>query len=89
MTEILACSGCGRTKSDPTGDPSDLYPSEHCGDCPPWTCQTCGEVCSAKELCSCWVSLEDMGLADIKALLATDGTFSVGGLTPRRTDGAA
>ncbi|MEU3613456.1 hypothetical protein ABZ725_14230 [Streptomyces sp. NPDC006872] len=69
---ILACNGCRRTKPEPTGDPTDLFPSEHCGDCPPWTCETCGETCSAAALCSCWVSFDGMTTADIKALLAAD-----------------
>lgn len=67
---ILACLGCGATKPGPDGTPSDLFPSAHCGDCPPWICETCGEQCSAAALCSCWVSLEGMSLADIKATLA-------------------
>lgn len=67
---ILACRGCGRTKPAPTGDPTDLFPSEHCGDCPPWTCETCGNACSAAALCPCWTALDGLPLADIKALLA-------------------
>src|SRR6266496_534340 len=63
-TPILACKGCGRTKSEPTGAPDDLFPTEHCGECPPWTCETCGEPCSAASLCSCWLSLEGLALAD-------------------------
>ena len=70
---ILACKGCRGTKEGPTGDPSDLYPSEHCGDCPPWRCEDCGEWCTATALCSCWVRLADLSFADIKALFATDG----------------
>jgi len=76
---ILTCTGCGATKPEPTGAPSDIYPSEHCGECPPWTCTDCGEPCSAAVLCSCWVLLADLPLADIKALFAADGTFN---LTP-------
>jgi hypothetical protein len=33
--------------------------------------------------CGCWVKLEGMPLADVKALFAEDGAFSVGGLGPR------
>jgi len=33
---------------------------------------------SAADLCRCWVRIEDMALADIKALFAGDGTFNVG-----------
>ncbi len=74
---ILACNGCGRTKPGPTGDPTDLFPSEHCGDCPLWTCETCGQQCSAQALCSCWLSFDGMALADVKAVFATDGMFNV------------
>lgn len=80
---ILACTGCGATKTEPDGTPNDLFPSAHCGDCPPWTCVTCGEPCSAQALCPCWISFDGMTLADIKAVLADDGTFSVGGLGPQ------
>jgi hypothetical protein len=74
---ILACTGCGATKPGPTGDPSDLFPSAHCGGCPPWTCDTCGEMCSAVALCLCWISVDGMPLADVKAIFAGDGTFNL------------
>lgn len=77
---LLACKGCGATKPGPDGTPTDMFPAEHCGQCPPWTCDDCGEMDSATEHCSCWISLEGMSLADQKALLAADGTFSLGGL---------
>lgn len=74
---ILACTSCGHTKPAPTGDPTDLFPSEHCGDCPPWICETCGQQCSATALCPCWTSFDGMTLADIKAVFAADGMFTV------------
>lgn len=77
MTPILACRGCGRTKTEPTGDPADFFPSEHCGDCPPWRCEDCGQMCSAAQKCPCWTDITTMAHADIKALLATDGMFSL------------
>ena len=78
MTDrILACKGCGRTKPEPDGTPSDVFPSEHCGDCPPWTCDGCGKTCSMASPCSCWISLNGMATADIRALFAADGTFNV------------
>lgn len=80
MSEILTCLGCGATKPGPTGTPTDIYPSEHCGECPPWRCGDCGEMSSASNLCSCWQSFDGMALADIKAVFAADGTFSLGGL---------
>jgi hypothetical protein len=82
-TPILACKGCGLTKPEPTGTPDDFFPTEHCGACPPWTCETCGQTCSAAALCSCWLGFDGMTLADIKSVFAADGTFSVGGLGPR------
>lgn len=73
---ILACAGCGATKPGPTGTPDDLFPTEHCGDCPPWACDTCGEICSARSLCSCWLTFDGMSLADIKAVFAADADSS-------------
>ena len=61
----------------PTGDPTDFFPSERCGDCPPWTCEDCGQTCSAAALCGCWVRLDGLPLADVKALFAADGTFNI------------
>ena len=77
-TLILSCKGCGATKAGPTGTPSDIFPSEHCGDCPPWRCDDCGEMDSAANPCSCWICLTAMAPADAKALFAADGTFNVG-----------
>jgi hypothetical protein len=67
---ILACTGCGATKPAPTGDPSDHYPTEHCGKCPPWICEDCGETSSAADLCPCWQRFDDMPFADVRAALA-------------------
>lgn len=79
-TPILTCRGCGATKPGPTGDPTDFYPSEHCGQCPPWQCETCGEMCSATALCPCWVRLHGMSLADLKATFAAiDMSVNLGG----------
>lgn len=74
---ILACKGCGRTKDGPTGDPTDLFPSEHCGECPPWRCKDCGEMSSAEALCPCWVQFKDLPFADVKAHMAAAG-FGLG-----------
>lgn len=79
---ILTCTGCGATKSGPTGDPTDLFPSTHCGDCPPWRCEDCGATTSSAKPCPCWVQLDGLPLADIKALFAAVGSFSIGGLGP-------
>ena len=77
VTPILDCEGCGDTKNSLTGDPTDLFPSEHCGNCPPWKCPDCGEMDSAAKKCSCWIDLTTMAHADVKALFAEDGTFNV------------
>ncbi|NED75337.1 hypothetical protein G3I51_24040 [Streptomyces sp. SID9944] len=54
-----------------------MFPSLHCGDCPPWTCEDCGQTCSMQEPCQCWIVLDGMSLADIKAVFAADGTFNI------------
>lgn len=74
---ILCCKSCGSTKPEPDGSPTDFYPSEHCGDCPPWQCGDCGETCSAAALCSCWTVLADLPFADVKAIFARDGMFNI------------
>jgi len=44
---------------------------DHCGLCPPWRCEGCGEMdAPPPNSCSCWVPLEGMCLADIKAVFA-------------------
>jgi hypothetical protein len=77
VTPILACRGCGKTKAAPTEAPDDVFPSEHCGECPPWRCDGCGEMDSAASRCGCWTDLMTMAHADVKALFAADGTFNV------------
>ena len=84
---ILTCTGCGATKPARTGAPTDLYPSEHCGQCPPWQCADCGETCSAADMCSCWTRVSDLSTADMRALFARDGTFTLG--VPHRPDDLA
>lgn len=70
---ILVCRGCGATKAAPSGDPTDMFPAEHCGKCPPWVCDTCGELSSATALCSCWISVESLPFADLRGLFAASG----------------
>lgn len=70
---ILVCTGCGRTEPYPTGLPWDLNPSEHCGKCPPWRCEDCGEMSAAHALCPCWARFDNLPMADIKGLLTLDG----------------
>ena len=75
---ILTCEGCGAVKDHLTGDPTDMFPSEHCGDCSPWRCGDCGEMSSYANKCRCWTDLTIMARADVKALFAADGTLNVG-----------
>lgn len=63
-----ACEGCGTPSA-----PEDPTPA-HCPSCPPEPCDECGgvNVWSTGEMCACWVSLEGMSLADIKAVFADE-----------------
>lgn len=70
---IICCTGCGSTKPEPNGTPTDFYPAEHCGKCPPWACEECGEMSSAAEPCGCWVMLDTLPFADQKAIFAVNG----------------
>jgi hypothetical protein len=70
---IVVCTGCGAMKPEPDGSPSDFGPSEHCGDCPPWLCEDCGEMCSLASLCPCWTPVDQLAHADLKAFLAEAG----------------
>lgn len=58
------CRNCG----EPSGAVG-LSPT-HCGNCPPWACDTCGEPCSMSAPCGCWTPLDGMTLADLKAVFA-------------------
>lgn len=77
VTPILRCKGCGATKAGLTGDPTDLFPSDHCDQCPPWRCPDCGQMDSAAAKCPCWIDLTVLPHADVKALFAADGTFNI------------
>jgi hypothetical protein len=61
------CLNCGADAGD-ENPPNPTY----CGQCPPWTCDGCGEPCSMADTCACYVSLDGMNLADLKALFADD-----------------
>lgn len=69
------CNGCGTAPSDPS-----MGGTSGCQSCPPQTCTTCGGVnhLATERMCSCWVSLEAMPLADVKALFARDADLSNG-----------
>jgi len=71
------CQGCNIPVT-----PDGLAPT-HCGFCPPWDCPDCGGKDSMATPCSCWVPLEGKNIADLKAIFAADGTFSI---DPKPTD---
>lgn len=64
---MSVCHGCGRFNGE--GNPD----ANHCSDCPPWRCEDCGQMDSAANPCPCWVSLEGMSMADLKATFAQAG----------------
>lgn len=72
------CSGCGTDTGQELGS---IPTPDGCGQCPPEACGTCGGINHLRtgRMCSCWVSVEDMPLADVKAIFASDGTFNVDG----------
>lgn len=73
-TEGQRCLTCGHPAG--AGYPQPIA----CGHCPPTTCEVCGGInhLATDRSCSCWVSLEGMRLADVKALLARDADLSNG-----------
>lgn len=61
--------------------------------CPPYTCNDCGQSQPQREPCACFISLDGMALADIKALFAAseddeDGPSLTLGGTPGPKEGA-
>lgn len=75
--DAIHCRGCGWRMAS-------VWPEipipERCGHCPPWTCGDCEQPTSFADPCPCWVSLEGMALADIKAIFANDPELAIGGL---------
>lgn len=75
--ELEGCQGCGHVSN---ASPAETPRPAHCGHCPPWVCEYCGEWDSLNgPCCCCWTSLDGMALADLKALFATSD-MSLGGL---------
>lgn len=72
--EVRACSGCD-VRAVGSLETASLE-NGRCMHCPPLVCPDCGEPDDRE--CSCWVSIEDLNLADKKALFAADGTFNLG-----------
>ncbi|WP_202033170.1 hypothetical protein [Nocardioides sp. WS12] len=72
---INLCKNCGRDAGP------DVPTPDHCSSCPPWTCDGCGQTTSMADPCSCWIPLDGLPVADIKALLAL-GDLSVDATTP-------
>lgn len=66
MTYLRACLNCGTPS-----DAADPTPS-HCPHCPPWRCADCGQLCATADTCGCWIAVDSIPLADLKALLADD-----------------
>lgn len=72
----IHCRGCG----EPQGIWPDIPVPDHCSYCPPWECDGCGQPCSIADPCACWIPLEGMAPADIKAIFAASD-LSIGGLS--------
>lgn len=62
----IHCAGCGALR----GWDGEVPPPNHCDQCPPWKCHSCGRMDSMADPCPCWVSLEGKNLADLKAIFA-------------------
>jgi hypothetical protein len=65
------CRGCGAPATTDSPIPS------MCQSCHPRHCVDCGLMDSLQSPCPCWVSVESMNLADLKALFSRDGTFNL------------
>lgn len=68
MDATNPCTRCGTDAGPDVPQPSA------CSNCSAVACATCGD--SDDRICPCWISLEGMARADIKAIL-TRGGFTV------------
>ncbi|GEB17196.1 hypothetical protein NSI01_55110 [Pimelobacter simplex] len=64
MSALNPCRRCGHD----VGPGCPPRPNS-CGHCPPVQCSECREP--DDRVCSCWISLDGLGLADIKGLFAS------------------
>lgn len=62
------CDGCGA----PAGESAEQPRPAHCGSCPPEVCGVCGGInhIATNRMCSCWVDIDTLAHADLKALFA-------------------
>lgn len=78
---VRICPTCGTEWTIPANADVDASPpSVQCQACPPQPCRWCGKPSSFEKECACWISLDGMPLADIKAIFAADGGFNIGGI---------
>jgi len=64
---MAECQGCSTIHLGEMPDP------DHCEHCPPWLCTRCGALTHFNDPCGCWVMLDGLTLADMKAVLAAAG----------------
>ena len=59
------CTGCSARRMS-----LDAAPVDGCPQCPPRICDRCGQLDSPAVSCLCWVSVDALPAADLKALMA-------------------
>ena len=70
--------GCGEAHQAgcPCAPACDSRPGHLVGcECPPYLCRDCGTKQPQTEPCGCWIKIEDVPLADIKAIFAQDSEY--------------
>jgi hypothetical protein len=85
--------GCGESREKHNGEqcgPSCISAPSHCGECPPWRCEECGEMdAPPPNHCKCWTTFEGMAPADIRGLFAASGFDTSAPYPTGESDGAA